>query len=138
MRLTKLFLNLDFKLILIFTFCAYLVYPLVIFGSNVSFSNTFVNQHVPRAHLSPCPILIPRRAYDFHNESIINYKIELKFLNIFQIFILSFGMITLLRLSCFHLCNHIRYVRFTTNLSLLSKKKTFNELHMAYLRYGLI
>ena len=49
-------------------------------------------------------------------------------LMIFQIFILSFGMITLLSLSCSHLHNHVRYVCFTTNLSLLSKNFVFNQL----------
>jgi hypothetical protein len=119
-------------------FCTYIVYPLVIFGSNVFFSNIFVNQHVPRAHPSPCPILHPKRAYDFQNEGNTNYKFELKCLNIFQIFILSFGMITLLRLSCLHLFNHVRYVRFTTNLSLLSKKKTFKQLHFSSIFLSLL
>ena len=132
----------DFKLVFIFTFCAYIVYPLVIFGSNVIFINIFVNQHVPQAHFSPCPTTILLRPYDLYNEGIINYKInykiELKFLNIFQIFILSFGMITLFRFSCLHLCNHIRYVRFNTNLSLISKKKTLNELHFSSIFWSLL
>ena len=46
------------------------------------------------------------RAYDFH-EGNIDYKIELKFLNIFQIYILSFEMISLLSLSCSHLYNQV-------------------------------
>ena len=70
--------------------------------------------------------LTPMRACDFH-ECNTNYKIELKFLNIFQIFILSSGMITLLRLSCLYLYNRVRYVCFTTNLSQLSKKNFFNQ-----------
>ena len=133
----------DFKLFFIFTFCAYIVYPLVIFCFNVLFSNVFVNQHVPRAHTSPCPILTPVTAYDFNNEGNTNYKIELKLLNIFQIFILCFGMITLLRLSCLYLYNRVRYVCFTTNLSLISKKKTFNQhnfflIFLSLLTFGLL
>ena len=107
---------LDFKFVFIFTFCAYIVYPLVIFGSDVFFRYIFVNRHVPRALPSPCPILT---LYDYHNKGNINYKIELKFLNIFQIFVLRFGLITLLRLSCLHLFNQVTYVCFSTNLSLL-------------------
>ena len=129
---------LDFKLDFIFSFCAYIVYPLVIFGYNVYFSNLFVNQHVPRALPSPCPTLTPKTAYDFHNEGNIDYKIELKFLNIFQMFILSFGMITLRRLSCLHLCIHVRYVCFTTNLSLLSKEKTLNQIHFSSIFLSLL
>ena len=128
----------NFKLFFIFTFCAYIVYPLVIFCFNVLFSNVFVNQYVPRAHTSPCPILTPVRAYDFYNEGNTKYKIELKFFNIFQIFILCFGMITLLRLSCLYLYNRVRYVCFTTNLSLLSKKKTFNQHNFSLIFLSLL
>ena len=117
-----------FKLFFMFTLSIYILFTLGIFGSNVYCSNNFVNQHVPRAHPSPCPILTPRRAYDIDNEGNIYYKIELKFLNVLQMFILSFGMITLLRLSCLHLYNHVRYVCFTTNLSLHSKKKLLINL----------
>ena len=121
---------LNLKLVFIFTFCACIVYPLFIFGSNVSFSYIFVNQHVPR-DIPPCHVLTLRRAYVSHNESKINYKIELKCLNILQIFILSVGVITLLWLSCLHLYNHVRYVCFTTNLSVLSKKITCNKLFVS-------
>ena len=85
-----------------------------------------VNQHVPW-DIPPCHILTLRRAYASHNESKINYKIEIKCLNILQIFILSVGVITLLWLSCLYLYNHVRYVCFTTKLRLLSKKITCNE-----------
>ena len=121
------------RFILLFLTCSFLclLHSNVFYVVYFSFYDSIVNLHVPRAHPSPCPMLTPRRAYDLHNEGNINYKIELKFLNIFQIFILSFGMVTLLRLSCLHLFNHVRYVRFTTNLSLLSKKKTFNQLHFS-------
>ena len=78
------------------------------------------------------------RAYDFYNEGNTNYKIELKFFNIFQIFILCFGMITLLRLSCLYLYNRVRYVCFTTNLSLLSKKKTFNQHNFSLIFLSLL
>ena len=67
----------------------------------------------------------------FKMRAILITKSNLNFFNIFQIFILSFGMITLLRLSCLYLYNHVRYVCFTTNLSLLSKKKTFNQFHFS-------
>ena len=46
-------------------------------------------------------------------------------------------------MSCLHICNHVRYVCFTTNLSLLSKKKTCNQLHfssivLSHLMLGLL
>ena len=47
-------------------------------------------------------------------------------------------MITLLSLSCSHLSNHVSYVCFTTNLSLLSKKKTFNQLHFSSIVLSLL
>ena len=118
------------KLVFISTFFVYIVYPLFILGSNVSFSYIFVNQHVAR-DIPPCHILTLRRAYVSHNENEINYKIEHKCLNILQIFILSVGVITLLWLSCLHPYNHVRYVCFATNLSLLSKKITCNELFVS-------
>ena len=51
---------------------------------------------------------------------------EISFSNILQICVFSFRIIILLWLSYLYtICNHVRYVWFTTNLSLLSKEKTF-------------
>ena len=47
-------------------------------------------------------------------------------------------MITLFRLSCLHLCIHVRYVCFTTNLSLLSKEKTLNQIHFSTIFLSLL
>ena len=83
------------------------------------------------AHFTPPPTSPPtrRKSLDFCNETIVNptnYKIEINFSNILQICVVSFGIIILLWLSYLYtICNHVRYVCFAANLSLLSKEKTF-------------
>ena len=75
---------------------------------------------------SPPPTL--RKSLDFYNETIVNprnYILEISFSNIHQICVLSFRIIILLWLTYLYtIFNHVRYVCFTTNLSLLSKEKT--------------
>ena len=47
-------------------------------------------------------------------------------------------MITLLRLSCLYLYNRVRCVCFTTNLSLLSKKKTLHQHNFSLIFLSLL
>ena len=47
-------------------------------------------------------------------------------------------MITLLRLSCLYLYNRVRYACFTTNLSVLSKKNTFNQHNFSLIFLSLL
>ena len=80
-------------------------------------------------HPSSTPPPTLSKSLDFYNETIVNptnYKIEISFSNILQICIFCFGIIIILWLSYLYIiCNLVRYVCFTTNLSLLSKEKTF-------------
>ena len=88
----------------------------------------YINLCVP----SPYPPLkqtLSKRNY-FCNEENLYFekcKIELNGYNIIQIHILCLGIFTLLWLSYLHLCNHVRYVSFNTNLNLYSKKKNILE-----------
>ena len=43
-----------------------------------------------------------------------------------QIIILSLGVFSLLRFPILHLCAHVSYVTFNTDLNLYSKKKTLS------------
>ena len=57
----------------------------------------------------------PGRSYALY-DVLTNYKIELNF---------TFGIITLLCLSYLHLCNRVKYVCFSHNLSILAKSKPY-------------
>ena len=73
----------------------------------------------------------------FYNEKHFNFerhKIELRSHEILQIFIIGSGFIFLLWHAYLQLCNHVRYVKFNTNLNLFCKKKI--SLHRPY-AYGL-
>ena len=74
-------------------------------------------------HLSSPPPSLSK-SLDVYNETIINstnYKIKISFSNILHICVFILGIIILLWFSYFYtVCNHVRYVCFTTNLSLLS------------------
>ena len=52
-----------------------------------------------------------------------NIIIELHSPNFLHICIVGLGMITMLWLLWLHICNHVRFLSFATNLSLLVKKK---------------
>ena len=52
------------------------------------------------------------------------FKTEINRYNIFQIFIFGIGLVSIFWLFLLHLCNHVRYVAFNTNLNLYSMKKT--------------
>ena len=75
-------------------------------------------------HPSHFPTPVFRRSCVLHNA--LNYKFELNFPNFVQICLFTFGIIILLWLSYLHLCNHVRYVCFTTDLGTLTKKKTYH------------
>ena len=65
----------------------------------------------------------------FFNESNLNFaknKIEIN-LNIVQILILSFSLITFLWQTLLHLCSQVRYVAFNINLNIYKKKYFSNS-----------
>ena len=66
------------------------------------------------------------RSYFFNdaNLNIKKCKIEKYSYNVLQMFIFGFGLVTLLCLFYYRLCNHVCYVAFSTNLNLYSVKKT--------------
>ena len=97
---------------------------------------------------SPCPSTTTKQSYIDNNENFIlhkfetnchrnyrsychndenpflrNHKIEINSYNILQFFVVGFGVLTFVWLFWLHLCNHICYVTFDTNLNLYSKKK---------------
>ena len=76
--------------------------------------------NVCSSHPSTFPTPAPGRTYALY-DVLTNYKIELNFANIVQICVFTFGIITLLWLSYLHLCNRVRYVCFSHNLSILAK-----------------
>ena len=86
------------------------------------------------------------RFSDSQNEyivNLINYKIGLSFSNILKICLFSLGIIILLWLSFLHTICHVRYVSFTTNLNLLSKKRTFKPpqfslIFLSFCMFGLL
>ena len=91
-------------------------------------SNSICNNPSPPSQYLSIPkkqTLLSHRHY-FHKENINlkNQKIEMNFSNFFQIFILSFGMITLFWIFFLHICAQIKYVPFNTNLNFYSKKNT--------------
>jgi len=67
------------------------------------------------------------RSYSHNNENpfLRNHKIEISSYNILQFFVVGFGVVTFVWLFWLHLCNHVCYVTFDTNLNLYSKKKLF-------------
>ena len=77
--------------------------------------------NVCSSHPSTFPTPAPGRSYVLY-DVLTNYKIELNFANIVQICSFTFGIITLLRLSYLHLCNCVRHVCCSHNLSILAKK----------------
>ena len=51
-------------------------------------------------------------------------EIKINYYDALQFSVLSIGVLILLRLSLLHLCTHVSYVTFNTDLNLYSKKKT--------------
>ena len=62
------------------------------------------------------------------NLSISKNLFEISGYNIFKIFILAFGLVTLLCIFFFNTCSQVRYVRFNTNLNLSGQKNTCSKL----------
>ena len=80
--------------------------------------------YVCSSHPSPCSTTLPlTSSSNSCKKSDNNSKLDIT--NILQIYIFGLGMITSLCISYLHLCNHVRYVCFSTNLNLLKKTKTF-------------
>ena len=69
------------------------------------------------------PSPFPSYRFNEDNLNIKKQKIEINCCNVYQIFILGFGVITLFWLSYLELCNHVRYVNFHTNLSICNGRK---------------
>ena len=61
-----------------------------------------------------------------HNHSSKEHEIEIDFYDAFQIIILSFGLVSLLRISLLHIYTSVSYVTFNTDLSLYRKKKSLS------------
>ena len=81
---------------------------------------------------SPSPVTL-----NFNHMNILwyeqNHHLERKYpsfapLGIFNFFVISFTFILSLFMMILHLCNSVRYVTFTTNLTLNRKKKSISRL----------
>ena len=88
-----------------------------------------ISLQVPPPPPPPHPPLHPslsQRNYIYKEQNLKSNKHEIKinYYHALQMFILSFGVFTLLRTCLFHLCTHVSYVTFNTNLNLYSKEKT--------------
>ena len=73
--------------------------------------------------------------YFYNVGNLKKHKIEVNCYNILQIIILSFGSVILLCISFLHLCNHVSYVTFNTNLSTCSKRKTIFKSSQCFWTY---
>ena len=77
----------------------------------------------------PPPLLRPslnqrNYIYNGQNQKLIKHEIKINCYHALQMFILIFRVFTLLRPCLSHLCTHVSYVTFNTNLNLYGKKKT--------------
>ena len=87
--------------------------------------------NVCSVHPSPSPA--PRRSLVTRSDvhfNITNYKVELNYSIFSQICVFCFAIITMLWLMFLYICNNVRYVCFTTNLNLLTKKLTHIPLNV--------
>ena len=69
--------------------------------------------------------------YHFSNEENLDHAQIIMLINCYNIlhtFIFAVQLFVLIRLSYLHLCNHVRYVTFNTNLNLHRKNKTRKSL----------
>ena len=83
--------------------------------------------YAPVTPPSPSLTPTPMRPLDTRSDvyiNISNNNVDLNYSVLFQICVLSLAIIIILWLSYLHYCNNVRYVCFTTNLNLLSKKPT--------------
>ena len=107
-----------------------LFFILSVCNFDVTFFNCICN--IPSPSPFPLPYQLGGKRHTFNlkyyfyieeNLNLKKNKIEINGYNILQIFFLGFGSVTLFWLSYLHLCNHVRYVTFNTDLNLFSKKK---------------
>ena len=118
--------------------CFYLLYFMFVFNKD---KDVFVDCdipsgfHLPRplpSSLPPCPIdsewnrqtLSLSNYLKGQNLNSKTYDIKINCYDALQIFVLSLGVFTLLTFGLLHLCTHVCYVAFNTNLNLYMKKKT--------------
>ena len=76
---------------------------------------------------SPCPSTPMTQTLSHKDNFYTEHQIVINCHNIIQIFILGSGLVTLLWRSYLHLCSHVSYVAFNTNLNLYNKKKTIRS-----------
>ena len=76
--------------------------------------------HPPPPPPPPSHPSLSQRNYIYKEQNLKSNKHEIKinYYHALQMFILSFGVFTLLRTCLFHLCTHVSYVTFNTNLNL--------------------
>ena len=89
---------------------------------------------------SPSPFLkqnfkCSKSLFNEDNPNLKKQKIEINCCNILQIFIFGFGLITLFWLFYLDLCNHVRYVRFNTNLSTCNRREQSLKSPICFLTY---
>ena len=101
-------------------FFFYLLYFTFVFNSDI------IGCDIPSGSPPPpLPSLSHRSClYKGQNLNLKKHEIKINCYDALQIFILSLGVFTLIRLSLLHLCTHVSYVTFNTDLNLYSKKKT--------------
>ena len=105
--------------IIYFVICCIILY---LFNINV-----FVDCDIPSGPPPP-PLLRPsldqrNYIYNGQNQKSIKHEIKINRYHALQMFILIFGVFTLLWPCPLHLCTHVSYVTSNTNLNLYSKKK---------------
>ena len=89
------------------------------------FNSDIIGCDIPSGSPLPLPSLSHRSClYKGQNLNLKKHEIKINCYDALQIFILSLGVFTLIRLSLLHLCTHVSYVTFNTDLNLYSKKKT--------------
>ena len=88
--------------------------------------NVFVDCDIPSGPPPSPPPFFKSKNYIYKEQNLKSNKHEIKinYYHALQMFILSFGVFTLLRTCLFHLCTHVSYVTSNTNLNLYSKEKT--------------
>ena len=90
----------------------------------------FVDCDIPSGPPPPPPLLRPslsQRNYIYNGQNLKSNKHEIKIncYHTLRMLILIFGVFTLFSPCLFHLCTHVSYVTFNTNLNLYSKKKHY-------------
>ena len=105
-----------------------------VFNNDVFVDCDILTVSLPSPSPSPCrnhlewnrKTLLSHRndRYQEQNFNLKKHEIEINCYDALQIFILSIGVFTFIRLSLLHLCTRVSYVTFNTDLNLYSKKKT--------------